>query len=130
MQFVLKNAHEMNNVPMKECICMHAQPMKYLWSHIHEKHLVNLCMKQVFDRCDFTGLYMIYTTLVWAFKDAAPDVTHIFFSNLILPRQEMWLACVFDAQPVQVYDTLWLILLSDTECAIVGLGLHSRLGSA
>jgi len=39
------------------------------------------------------------------------------------------LAHAFDAQPVQRCEMLWLILLSDTEHFIVGLGLHIRLGS-
>ena len=40
-----------------------------------------------------------------------------------------WFAHDFDAQPVQRYDTLQLIISSDTEHLIMGLGLQVRLGS-
>ena len=32
----------------------------------------------------------------------------------------------FDAQPVQRYETFQLVLLSDTECFIVGFSVHIR----
>ena len=36
----------------------------------------------------------------------------------------------FDAQPVQRYDTLWLVLLSDTEDLIMGFSLKVSVPAA
>ena len=43
---------------------------------------------------------------------------------------ETWLAHGFDAQPVQRYETLLLVLLSGTVHFIVSFSLYSTLGKA
>ena len=61
----------------------------------------------------------VSTTLAWMFKLTC------FLGNIM----ETWFVHRFDSQPVQRYNTLWLITLIDMKHLIVGLGLQVWLGS-
>ena len=70
--------------------------------------------------------YTHTTFLVWVFKSIAQSLTYIFPRQYldIAKTMGMWFAHVFDAQPIQRYIMLQLVILSDIKHLMVGLGLQ------